>query len=532
MAADLPELRQHIVQYLDFDTLKTFSLVCKAWYLDAYAILWKHFSCKAPWENPASSEGYPFWLDTVRQNAHSFKHIYNMEYNERTPEIGNLLLDRCHGLVSIDGAVTMIDIQDPGRYWEETLRPLVEQNKASMRRLQLRTMKGSLMASLQLPSLLASLSHLRSLELYVMRMDVEDLLPVLDACSSSLERLDLRPHICREDRTQGNSVTCHPPTTTATSLRLKRLYMASCNAKIVDDVLSRLAAHSLEKLHLETLFRLPSSSKPRDALWRLTHLCLENIRPISALPQILDAIQPHQLRYVRLGSIDTECSTKLIEQQHRSLEFLNVQLIYRHTEALADILATCRKLKVLVFTAPPIVDIQTLIDPQRPWLCTELEVFGGCFLLPSRPSLPSNSNEVDDTESSRQIGKAFMQRLGQLTKLRSLAQDVNRRGFTHRDVKLELEIMTWSLSSGLMYMTGLVNLQSLRFLDRDLPKGVGIPEMEFIKRHWRNLQELECYEIKDAEVQHWLEVEWPELKVKTKQLASGRLTQVLWPPLE
>jgi hypothetical protein len=82
-----------------------------------------------------------------------------------------------------------------------------------------------------------------------------------------------------------------------------------------------------------------------------------------------------------------------------------------------------------------------------------------------------------------------------------------------------------------MYMAGLANLQSLRFLDRDLPKGIGIPEMEFIKRHWHNLQELECFEIKDAEVQQWLQVEWPELKVKTKQSANGRLG-MLWPPLE
>jgi hypothetical protein len=271
-----------------------------------------------------------------------------------------------------------------------------------------------------------------------MRMEVQDLLPVLDACSSSLKRLDLRPHICRGDRTQRDSATCHPPTTTATSLRLKRLYMGNCIAKIVEDVLSRLAAHSLEKLHLDTSFPLPSSPKLRDALWRLTHLCLENIHPnpTSVLPQVLDAIQPHQLRYVRLGSINTECTTKLVEQQHQSLEFLNMLLIHGHTKALADILATCRKLKVLVFAAPPIVDIQTLVDPQRPWVCTELEVFGGCFLLPSRPSLPSNSNEVDDTESSRQVGKVFMQRLGQLTKLRGLAQDVNKRGFIHRDVKL------------------------------------------------------------------------------------------------
>jgi hypothetical protein len=110
-----------------------------------------------------------------------------------------------------------------------------------------------------------------------------------------------------------------------------------------------------------------------------------------------------------------------------------------------------------------------------------------------------------------------MQRLGQLTKLRRLTQSYDALGQTfhvagiNRDA--DTEIMGWSLSTGLEHLDGLARLQTLRLLDRPLPKGIGIPEMIFIKRHWDSLQEIACQRIRDNDLKEWLANDWPELGV-------------------
>jgi len=499
MAINLrPELGQGIIQYLGFDTLKAFSLVCKAWYLSSHPVLWKHFSCKAP----TTSEEYTIWLDTIRRNASSFKHIYDIGYGERAPEIGNLLLDRCHSLVTVEAVVTRMDAQNPCHHWEETLRPLIERNRASLQRLQFQVIDGPFMTTLQLPSLLASLPHLRSLDLDVSWMSVEELLPVLDACPSSLEHLSLRPSLHRKSSSQENI------NTTVTPLRLKRLHIQGAfRDRTLDDVLSCLAVHSLEELRISSIYPLQIPSKLREAFWQLTHLCLKTVRPspIRYMPQILDAIQPNHLRQVDLNNLDTESATKLIERQHRSLEFMNVDFLKGHAGSLAEILATCHKLKVLVFTTVPFVDIQTLIGPWHPWVCAELEVFEGSFGL-SRDFYtlhPSDPNGLNDAERSRQVEDQFMQRLGRLTKLRRLVQ----RGDSLND----MDIMAWSLSSGLVHLEGLASLKTFMHANRGFPSGIGIPEMVFMKQHWHRLKELTCYKVGDLE--EWLATEWPELKV-------------------
>ncbi|KAF9366367.1 hypothetical protein BGX34_003646 [Mortierella sp. NVP85] len=510
MEAELiPELRRHIVRYMDFDTLKTFSLVSKACYLDAHPILWEHCSCKVPWKDPISPEEYIVWLYKIRRNACSFKHIYYMEYDARRPEIGDILLERCHSLVTIEVAIAVIDRWNPYRHWEETLRPLVEQNRVSLRRLKLLVHDIPSMASLQLPSLLSALSRLQSLELNFEQMSVEDLLPVLDACPSSLEHLDLGPTLQRRTIIQEDSVT-HPQQSpgsiTATSLRLKQLHIHSISHEsILEDVLSRLAVYTLEGLKIDTItnvtYPIRISPTLRDVLWQLTDLHLENIHPSPGrgAPLILDAIQPHHLRHVNMSKLDTECTTKLIEQQYGSLESLNVGFLRGHAGALADILATCVKLKKLVFAAKPFVDIQTLIDPQHPWVCTELEVFNGVF-------------GFNDAGCSRQVEDQFMQRLGKLTKLRRLVQQV---AFVDRSMTAEIdrETMTWSLSSGLAHLGSLANLKTFLFAHQDLPKGIGVPEMTFIKKHWHSLRRLVCNGINNSELEEWLAAEWPELKV-------------------
>jgi len=529
MVIDVPELRQHIARFLDFGTLKAFSLVRRAWYLDAHPVLWDRFSCKVP--RSLSSKEYAVWLDTIRKKANLFRHIHHDQFKPIEPQIRDLLLDRCHGLVTIETIV--IDSQDLARYWEGTFRPLVQQNRVSMRQLQLRTPS---ITSLQLPNLLASLlvslPQLRSLELDIPGMAVEDLLPVLNACSGSLGRLYLMSGLRRRDKIDkwASAARSNSSITMATPLRIKHLCVkGACFDNTLEDILSRLAVHSLEELQLETVSPLQMIQSLRDVLWRLTSLSLHEMHPSleRVLPDILHAIHPHQLCHVYLGSLDTECTTVLIEQQHHSLESLSVTFMKDHTGALADIMATCRKLKSLTFEAKPFVDIRTLIDPQRPWACTELEVFDGYFGLshfpllshPAPPAPPPGSDLDDDPKRPTLVEDMFMQRLGQLTNLHSVVQ---KNGQEHQsfydpftDTWMAMQTMGWSMASGLAHLAGLVNLRTLGFCDRNLPKGIGIHEAVFMKQHWHGLKELACLRIK-SDLVEWLATEWPELKVNVK----------------
>ncbi|KAF9359417.1 hypothetical protein BGX34_008359 [Mortierella sp. NVP85] len=514
MATDIPELRQHIARYLDFDTLKAFSLVCKAWNLDAHPVLWQRSHCRIPWWKLMFPDKNRAWLHTFRKNAPSLRHIYNDGHNEPiAPKVCETLLEQCHGLITVEAILNAIDGYSLTGYWEEVLRPLIEQNKNSMRRLWLRAIKKLSIGSLRLPSLLANLPSLRSLELGVPSVMVEDLLPILDACPTSLEHLVLSSSVGR--RRHLDSVT-HPR---QSHLRLKRLRIdGACYENTLEDILSRLAVHSLEEFELYTAFALQACTLS-NTFWRLTRLDLQKMRPgpERILPQILDAIHPHQLRHVHLGKLSTECVAKLIEQQNQSLETLDVSFKHHHAKALSDILATCGKLKSLIFAAQPYVDIRALIDSQRPWVCTELEAFEGVFGLSPPLLLPRDPSANKDAECPRQVEIQFMQRLGQLTKLRRLTQRYDALGQTfhvagiNRDA--DTEIMGWSLSTGLEYLDGLARLQTLRLLNRPLPKGIGIPEMIFIKRHWDSLEEIACQRIRDNDLKEWLATDWPELKV-------------------
>ncbi|KAF9366370.1 hypothetical protein BGX34_003649 [Mortierella sp. NVP85] len=505
MAINLPELRQHIAQYLDSTTLEAFSLVCKAWYLDAQPILWSRFSSKTSW-SPASPE-YVLWLDTIRKNASSFKHTCHDEYDEPiAPEIRDLLLDRCHSLVSIELNVAEVNVENPCCNWEETLRPLIVQNMASLRRLRLRAIDGPFMASLQLPTLMPSLLHLRTLELNVKEMTVEDLLPVLDACPSSLESLRLFSGLRRSREYDEESLVTYPHHSTPLRLKHLRIY-TSCSSRALEDVISRLAVQSLEELQVHSMFLHWAFLPPKDALWQLTRLHLTS-QDCRCLSEVLDAIQPHQLYHVHLGWMDIKCAMQLARQQHQSLEFLNASFLEDEETGLSDILMKCGKLKHLVFSAHPFVDIQMLINPEYPWVCTELEVFEGTFGLSrtfhARFALIAETNRANGAADPEQIEDRFMQRLGQLTRLRILVQ----KGSSQVQ-----DLMTWSLSTGLEHLDGLVNLRTVGFDDRGLPKGIGIPEAAFMKQHWHNLKKLACSEMDDGDLKEWLATEWPELEL-------------------
>jgi len=440
-ATDLAELRQHIARYLDLDTLKACSLVCKAWHLDFHSVLWECFSYKPPKDLSESSEEYATWLDITSRKAHLFRHIYHKEYRKFIPpRIRGILLSQCHGLITIEAFIDGIKGQGPSRNWEETLRFLIERNKDSLRRLQLRELAMSPITSLKLPSLLAGLSRLQSLDLG-MTYTLEDLFTVMDACPTSLERLTLSSRVLMRTVKPGGStqdpqnLTSQPPPL----LRLKHLMIQTAGFdEILEGLLSHIAVHSLESLQVEATidsqFSLPVPPTLRDTLSRLTDLHIHHRRPYDnpVYLVLLGAIPPHQLRKVYLGTMDTECTDMLVKQQHQSLESLGVKFLRGHGEALADVLTTCRKLKRLDFWGEPLVDIRALIDPLRPWVCTELEVFEGLFGLSPPPplSFAEISSKQEDREEEEdgkvltleQAENLFMQRLGGLTKLRRLVR--------------------------------------------------------------------------------------------------------------
>jgi len=290
-----------------------------------------------------------------------------------------------------------------------------------------------------LPSLLASLAHLRSLKLFADKMMVEDVFSIMDGCPSSLEGFNLNANLTRRRSKldQGDSVNDPDYSTipsVARPLQLKSLQMPYSDIQgTMEAILSRLAVHSLQDFRINIAYCLRITPAVRDALWRLTSLTVTEKQSghERALPGILEAINPHQLRWINVSSMTSECIAKLIEKQHQSLESLNVEFERNHAGALADILATCGRLKSLTFAAPPFVNIGTLIDPQKPWVCTELEVFVGYFGLPIpvEPHVPVSlaSDDSVDTKRLRQDEEQFMRRLGQLTNLRCVVQKSRTR---------------------------------------------------------------------------------------------------------
>ncbi|KAK3821787.1 MAG: hypothetical protein J3Q66DRAFT_334306 [Benniella sp.] len=537
-ATDIAELRQRIARHLDRPSLKACSLVCKAWYLDFHSVLWERFSYEMPKRCLKSPEQRAAWLDIVSKKAHLFRHIHhNNSRKDIVPELRDILLDRCHDLITIEAFITSVKPRTPvwnPVYWEETLRPLIEQNKISLRRLQLRDVNWiPVITSLHLPGLLASLSRLQSLELGL-SSTLEDLLTVLEACPISLECFGLLH--ANVQRKQSNPDYSNPHIThslvnqaaaAAPSLRLKHL---SIHGWYYDgttvDLLSYLAGHSLESLQVDAIivnpFSLQMSPTLRDTPSRLTDLHIKNRRGYDRVfLMLLDAIPPQQLRNVHLAAMNVECASMLVQKHHQSLESLVTEFVRGHARVLGDILATCCNLKYLKFGAEPFVDIRALVDPQRPWVCSELEVFEGYFGLPPSlppPSIVSNQEEDRKVIPTDQVENLFMQRVGQLTKLRRLVQSTDAMGYFFSDHPLDMEAdaMTWTLSSGLGHLADLVNLEWLEFEDGDLPAGIGIPELLFIKQHWHGLQGLACYNIDAAEVQEWLAIEWPELEVKLR----------------
>ncbi|KAK3821714.1 MAG: hypothetical protein J3Q66DRAFT_155574 [Benniella sp.] len=550
-ATDLPELRQHFARYLDLDSLKACSLVCKAWHLDFHSVLWRHFCYKVPKNLSESAEELSRWLDIASRKAYLFRHVYHKESRRAmVPEISDILLERCHGLITIEAFIARVKGGDPVRYWEETLRPLVEQNKVSIQRLLLREVIPTPMISFHMPSLLSGLPRLQSLELGMVTT-LEDLLQVLDACSTSLKCFDLLSSIRRRNADQessapdqqkspSQSIVHQAATTIAPPLRLKRLgILGGCYNGTLWDILSHIAAHYLESLQvnaiIDTPFAFQVSPTLRDKLSRLTDLHVKNRQPKDdpLFPVLLAAIPLQQLRNLHMGAMDVECTTMLIDRHHQSLETLTVHFVQSHAGALGDILATCSKLKSLDFGTEPFVDIRTLIDPQKPWVCTELEVFEGIFGLSPCPS-PLASNENNGAEDSKQedeggdgkvttfdpvtsdlVESLFMQRVGRLTKLRRFMHrfDIMGRLFSDYTGDEGKDVMAWTLFSGLTHLADLVNLEWLEFLDGDLPEGISIPELVFFKQHWTSLRGLACYNMDAVEVKEWLATEWPELQV-------------------
>ncbi|KAK3806674.1 MAG: hypothetical protein J3Q66DRAFT_406813 [Benniella sp.] len=529
MATNLPELRQYMAQYLDFDTLKAFSVVCKAWYLDARPILWSCFKCRPEVDSP---EEYALWLETIRKNAISFRHIwYYDDMAFCVPGIREILLSQCHSLVSIRMDISARHFQDPVCGWEATLRPLIEQNRIILRQLELYL--GRDLPITFLPSLLINLPHLRSLVLGTYTIMVKDLFSILDGCPSSLERLALRTSLTRNNLNKGDSVKDpdYSIPSIATPLRLKYLHIpCSYIQGAVEDILSRVAAHSLQDFEIKTSYCLRITPTVRDALWRLTSLTLKesifHVVDERALPGFLEAIHPHQLRRVSVDMMTRECIAKLIEKQHQSLESLSVHFDNGHTGALADILATCGRLKRLTFSGwPSFVNIQTLIDPQKPWVCTELEVFEGDFGL-ALPEEPRDLlgrlgfNKSVDVKTFRRIEDQFMHRLGQLTNLRCLVQNISASPAVYDQLKdegMKQQTVEWSLASGLEHLHGLVHIRTFKINDHYPRKWIGIPEMMFIKQHWQSLREMVCKDVGDMDVQEWLATEWPEMKATTPE---------------
>ncbi|KAF9967815.1 hypothetical protein BGZ73_000351, partial [Actinomortierella ambigua] len=159
---------------------------------------------------------------------------------------------------------------------------------------------------------------------------------------------------------------------------------------------------------------------------------------------------------------------------------------------------------------------------ERPWICTRLEQLNMALRVDRRDDVDWRRQilateypaglPLDETKADwEQAQTMFMMRLGTLTRLKRLElwevlpiSDQPYRGLTCR------------LDAGLSQLHALHHLEVLSM--GYLWAGIGIAELDWMKRHFVRLWKLDTYKIVAQEVHHWLREHWPDLTVIEKPL--------------
>ncbi|KAF9155503.1 hypothetical protein DFQ26_009715, partial [Actinomortierella ambigua] len=521
----LPELNAMVARQMSSQDRHACALVSQAWYAAYNPLAWSTFLVKKlPSTEDATvhtssghsdSEPDPLcrtcsWRHAIIKNS---RHIRNLVFHvlpkdSLLGEFLDLLSERCTLLKSIKYPSYALG----SRRWP-SFGDMVDRNP------QLKSLTTNVLECLK-QSLV--LSNLRILDAN-MRLSIDDFQCLMDAfprleeihfslSHSDHSRLgDVEAGMERRDQTQ----TQPPP--------LKELYLSHMDgAADWGALLARCP--NIEFLHItglrviqtsfhKTTFDLLNSG----ILSRLTSLSFEYTAD-SIVTLFLAALPPHQLQSLRMGHNTMSVVPIVAERHSQRLEHLVLALDIGTMKPLMAVLAKCSALKTLQVTPITIggrFDLRQIIE--QPWTCTLLETLDIPIWLPhSRLEANSRPSEVttepskttclaDSLKDPIQAECVFMERLGQLTRLRHLVLSGRPHG------QREVNDMSWRLPAGLDQLHGLKRIQVLELGYRLYDQGIA--ELEWMKANFTSLLKLVVYRIREEPIREWLRIHWPELKV-------------------
>ncbi|KAG0263875.1 hypothetical protein DFQ27_001596 [Actinomortierella ambigua] len=457
---DISELRVYIGRFLDGESAKACSLVCKTWHEDLRRFVW--LAHRTPLMKDSQDASIrTLWEHGVRKNGCWIRHINGQCTSTWQPWVISVLSEHCQSLLSIRISFTTkpqlllwmplirlnrelqtvelsqaSDLQrllnDPevsnAQRLFEAFRPITRESRAMLSRDTHFWNVPEVLDALQ------GLERLRHLELWA--ATVPYLLRILQACPS-LRELTVSGVMGKTSEPEGEQVPlAHVIEALAsTTFPLCRLEMGSIRDGCpMNDLLSRLPAlESLSVRSGSSDFRQSAIQLLSEGRWPfLSELVMNS--PADCIG-LMEAIPVGQLRSAVLPTLRSSSVLALLERQGPTLERLSIQSCDTGL-VLARLFYECPRLKELelqIRGRVKYLDLRDLLF--RPWVLQDLErlsVHVGIDRF-RRGAIPSILIEALQTRrlncpsiTERDVAiELFQDRINQLKRLR-------RRQFAYR----------------------------------------------------------------------------------------------------
>ncbi|KAG0259808.1 hypothetical protein DFQ27_003892 [Actinomortierella ambigua] len=517
------EPRVLLVRYLDTYDLKACALVNKAWHFDFQPFVWHTVSASFPEFRDPSYRNRIAWLNSIRNNAASIRHLTSLSWDARIdPDLYAVLIKCSHGLSSI-----RVGAKDEPEFSD--MMDLIKAN-TRLQKVHVQAQRPTFFNPVDSKLLLTALTgHHRLSELTLAwSLTVVSALQLLEACPSlkslCIVNLDFSPTPTRTllPNARPTSRLSHLSITCKTSF--DGFIGNGCRAEALSAFLDYCPA--LEALSLHGPLETPSGFETveyllRGRLQRLTSLVWTSHFPQSDCIGILNSVPPQQLRHVELSQLMDHQFTTLIEKHFQSLEFLDANVLVSTTAEMAGLFTKCQRLRVLKINSTCDFEVRHLID--RPWtICSTLEELSFRFSI-QRPCLDDGLTRYAAVEKAhegvglmewQQAERVFMKRLGECVRLQSYSC-LFKKG---RDSSPEVGTskgLSWHLSSGLAHLSRLSQLERIDFGERPF-----VPykeDLQFMKENWPLLRVIKCsgWE-RGYETRQWVQDNWPTLIVHVR----------------
>ncbi|KAF9907108.1 hypothetical protein EC991_011326 [Linnemannia zychae] len=524
----LPEIQQHLAEYLYFSSLKKCAVICKSWHKFFQPLVWRSLTI--------SSYYLPHWdqdrLDSFAKNAQWIKVLHYRSQSNKVdfPKRGEeILIAHCRSLVSLKAWVSS------GSTWV-LFKRLIYLNQG-LRNVELspddwgHTYDGHEHFRALEPNLHRALgwqSHLRRLVIGSYTA-MPTFMKVISTCPL-LEELVFTQSLFPSD-SQGRCQTEGYDPQELTYYERDAEYL---NLSLEKATYSVDGASTFSLKHIE-LQRPCSDPQLVNLLVRcphLTTLCLYHMRRQTCLRigekirqgsfpnfttyrlsdswtsdecnEIVHATPSSQLREIKLPKMDPMKVQILIERQLENLEVFEVRMSsdMQHVVHIT-LLTKCSRLRVLRILGVA-ADIRCLIESKQPWNCPELEELVMSVRI-GRSQSGQQNMELDEIEAIR-VETEFLSRVGELTKLRKV----------HLRDQKGVQWLTWNRATALSLLAGLTQLRELDLGEEASYRfQQGIPELEFMQEHWPHLNSLVRPPMKDSpELVEWLKKNWSELEIR------------------